>query len=66
MMYSILIVACLQAAPTDCRTYDQPVSGLSPIPTIAYVQAQALVAEWLAKHPAFKLRSFTLESGRSA
>lgn len=34
MIHTLIILACLAAEPTDCRTYEQPVSGLSAVPTM--------------------------------
>jgi hypothetical protein len=53
-------------APTDCRVYEQPVTELSANPSTAFIQAQSLVAQWLDKHPGFKLDRWHLEPGRGA
>ena len=72
MLYTIVIVACFSTATipagvlTDCRTYEQPATELSMLPTVAYIQAQTLVAQWGAKHPTRKVKSFTLLPGRGA
>lgn len=66
MIYSLIITICSIAAPTDCRTYEQPASGLSANPSVAFVEAQAIVAEWMERHPGFELRAWYLEPGRGA
>ena len=66
MLYSLVISVCLISAPTDCRSYEQPVTELSSNPSTAFIQAQALVAQWLEKHPGFKLARWRLEPGRGA
>ena len=48
MLYALVISVCLIADPDDCRTYEQPVIELSANPSTAFVQAQALVAKWMA------------------
>jgi len=49
-----------------CRVYEQPVTELSANPSTAFVQAQALVAQWMDKHPGFTLDTWRLEPGRGA
>lgn len=66
MLYTILITACLVSAPAECRTYEQPATELSAMPVTAYVQAQALVAQWLERHPGKRLGGFVLLPGRGA
>lgn len=66
MIYTAIIVACLVADPTDCRTYEQPLTELSANPGIAFVQAQAQVAQWFQMHRGFTFESFRLEPGRGA
>lgn len=36
------------------------------VPTTAYVQSQAIVAEWLGRHPGLVLRAFQVMPGRVA
>ena len=50
----------------NCRSYEQPVTELSSNPSTAFIQAQSLVAQWLEKHPGFKLARWRLEPGRGA
>lgn len=66
MLYSLLITVCIAATPTDCRVYEQPVTELSANPSTAFIQAQSLVAQWMEKHPGFKLDRWRLEPGRGA
>jgi hypothetical protein len=66
MIHTLIILACLATEPTDCRTYEQPVAGLSALPTAAYVQSQAIVAAWLGRHPGLVLRAFQVLPGRGA
>jgi len=54
------------SAPTDCRSYEQPVTELSSNPSTAFIQAQTLVAQWMEKHPGFRLARWRLEPGRGA
>jgi hypothetical protein len=66
MLYTLLITVCLAGAPSDCRDYEQPVTEMSANPSMAFVQAQALVAQWMEKHPGFELSRWRLEPGRGA
>jgi hypothetical protein len=66
MLYSLIISVCMVGTPTDCRVYEQPVTELSANPSTAFIQAQALVAQWMDKHPGFKLARWRLEPGRGA
>jgi hypothetical protein len=66
MLYSLFISVCMIATPTDCRVYEQPVTELSANPSTAFIQAQALVAQWMDKHPGFTLDTWRLEPGRGA
>jgi hypothetical protein len=66
MLYSLVITVCLAHAPLDCRIYEQPVTELSANPSTAFIQAQTLVAQWMDKHPSFKLNRWRLEPGRGA
>jgi hypothetical protein len=66
MLYSLVISVCMISTPTDCRSYEQPVTDLSSNPSIAFIQAQSLVAQWLEKHPGVKLARWRLEPGRGA
>ena len=66
MLYTLLITVCLAGAPADCRDYEQPVTELSANPSMAFIQAQTLVAQWMEKHPGFELDRWRLEPGRGA
>lgn len=66
MLYSLIISVCMISTPTDCRSYEQPVTELSSNPATAFIQAQALVAQWMDRHPGFKLDRWRLEPGRGA
>jgi hypothetical protein len=66
MLYALIISVCLIAHPEDCRTYEQPVTDLSANPSMAFVEAQCLVAKWMEPRPYFKLVSFRLRPGRGA
>lgn len=66
MFYSLTIIACLVSAPTDCRNYDQPASGLSANPSAAYVEAQSLVVKWIDQHPGLTVKSWRLHAGQDA
>lgn len=66
MLYTLLITVCLAGAPADCRDYEQPVTELSANPSTAFIQAQTLVAQWMEKHPGFKLNRWRLAPGRGA
>lgn len=66
MLYSLVISVCMVSTPTDCRIYEQPVTELSANPSTAFIQAQSLVAQWMDKHPGFKLARWRLEPGRGA
>jgi hypothetical protein len=66
MLYALVIFVCLVAQPNDCRVYEQPVTDLSANPSAAFVQAQAIVAQWMEKYPGFKLTSWRLKPGRGA
>jgi hypothetical protein len=66
MLYSLVISVCMVSAPTDCRSYEQPVTELSANPSTAFIQAQSLVAQWLEKHPGVRLSRWRLEPGRGA
>ena len=66
MIYSLMISVCMLSTPSECRSYEQPVTELSANPSIAFVQAQTLVAQWMEKHPGFKLAKWRLEPGRGA
>jgi hypothetical protein len=66
MLYSLVISVCMVSTPTDCRVYEQPVTELSANPSTAFIQAQTLVAQWMDKHPGFKLDTWRLEPGRGA
>lgn len=66
MLYALVISACLIADPHDCRMYEQPATELSADPSLAFVQAQALVAQWTKQHPSFRLVRWRLEPGRGA
>lgn len=62
-LYAIIFTACLAAEP--CVVKEQYVN-LSPMPSTAYVQAQALVASWLNEHPGWRVPAWRLEPGRGA
>ena len=66
MLYSLIISVCMGAAPAECQVYEQPVTELSANPSTAYMQAQALVAEWMNKHPGLMVDRWRLEPGRGA
>jgi hypothetical protein len=66
MIYSILITICLATAPTDCRTYEQPMPPLPAHPAARFVEAQVYVAQWMEQHPAFRLKAWRIEPGRGA
>jgi hypothetical protein len=66
MLYALVISVCLIADPDDCRVYEQPVIELSANPSSAFVQEQALVAQWIDQHPNFKLVGWRLRPGRGA
>lgn len=66
MIYSLMISVCMLSAPSDCRSYEQPVTELSANPSMAFIQAQTLVAQWMEKHPGFRLSNWRLEPGRGA
>ncbi|HEY3144705.1 MAG TPA: hypothetical protein VGJ75_00070 [Dongiaceae bacterium] len=66
MLYALIISVCLIADPDDCRVYEQPVIELSANPSSAYVQGQALVAQWIDQHPKLKLVGWRLRPGRGA
>ena len=66
MLYVLVISVCLIADPDDCRVYEQPVTELSANPSMAFVQAQALVAKWIDQHPHFSLVGWRLKRGREA
>ena len=40
MLYSLVISVCMISTPTDCRSYEQPVTELSSNPSTAFIQAQ--------------------------
>lgn len=66
MLYSLIISVCMGGAPSDCQVYEQPVTELSANPSTAFIRAQALVAQWMDKHPGLTVDSWRLEPGRGA
>ena len=65
MLYTAVLVACLAATPTDCRTHEMLIEA-SAIPTAAFIEAQSRAAEWLAEHPGLAQQSLTIRPGRAA
>jgi hypothetical protein len=65
-MFAIVFTACwVSTQPAGCVTKEHYVS-LSPMPSTNYVQAQAWIADWLAKHPGWCVPKWRVESGRGA
>jgi hypothetical protein len=64
VIWSAILVACMVSAPADCRTHEMLVT--SPMPTAAYIEAQARAAEWLAQHPDLRQIRLTIRPGRTA
>lgn len=61
--YSVLLIACLISAPAQCQTHEIILQA-SPIPTTAFVEAQAKAGAWLALHPGLTIKGLTLRPGR--
>lgn len=64
MIWTILLIACSNIEPTDCRQYPILAHDLSLMPTTQYIEAQQVVAEWLAFHPSLYMKSFTVTPGQ--
>ena len=66
MVYSLIITICALSAPDKCQLYEQTVTELSPSPSMAFVEAQAILAQWMEQHPGFKLQRWRLKPGQGA
>ena len=66
MVYTILLVVCLAGSARPCEVREQIVHDLSAHPAMAYVQAQARVAQWLEDHPRYVVQRWSVKPGRSA
>ncbi|HVJ42381.1 MAG TPA: hypothetical protein VM639_12840 [Dongiaceae bacterium] len=64
MLYSLVITLCAISAPDRCDTYEQPLDQLSLNPSMAFIQAQGYLANWLQDHPGQRLQRWHLEPGR--
>ena len=51
-------------APRPCELREQVVQDLGAHPGKAFLQAQALVAEWIAAHPGYVVQRWRLLPGR--
>ena len=59
-----VLVACLLAAPTDCRTVE--ILLLEPSSVGQFIEAQTRAADWLSKHPGMAVKTLTVLPGRGA
>ena len=65
MTYTLIMVVCLTAEPTYCQTRERAIEA-SPDQTTAYLEAQSMIAVWLAEHTRHYLKSMQLLPGRGA
>ena len=65
MTYTLIMVVCLIAEPADCQIRERAIQA-SPDKTIAYLEAQSMIAVWLAEHTRHYLKSMQLLPGRGA
>jgi hypothetical protein len=66
-VYTAILLACAIVSPklADCQTHEMRFeAGANPV--AAVIVAQAMSAEWLAKHPGMKPVRLTIRSGIGA
>jgi len=63
MLYSLIITLCAINAPDKCEVHEQMLDQLSPSPSMAFVEAQGYLAQWLQQYPDLKLQRWRLEPG---
>ena len=66
MVYTIVLIVCLVGGPQSCEEREQIAHGLAAHPSMAFIQAQTLVAQWLDEHPGLVVRRRSLKPGRGA
>jgi hypothetical protein len=66
MLYTIVLVVCLGGASDRCEVREQIAHDLAAHPSMAFVQAQGLVAQWLEEHPGYSVQRWSLRPGRGA
>jgi hypothetical protein len=64
-IYTVMILACLQGAPTDCKTHERTIEA-SAVPTTAFKDAENYVARWTVEHPAWRVVRWRMVNGRPA
>lgn len=65
MTYTLIMIVCLTIEPTKCQTRERVIQA-SPDKTIAYLEAQSMIAVWLAEHTRHYLKAMQLLPGRGA
>lgn len=65
MTYTFIMVVCLIAEPNVCQTHERAIEA-SADKQIAYLEAQSMIAVWLADHTRHYLKSMQLLPGRGA
>lgn len=63
MIFTIYITACLISNPTHCAHFETQARDLSTNPTIQYIQAQSIVANFMQWHPSYHLEKFRVLEG---
>lgn len=63
-MFTAILLACLIAAPADCRSVEFILIEQMPQPQ--FLEAQTRAGEWLAQHPGMSKKSLRVVPGRAA
>lgn len=66
MLYTLVLLVCMSGSSQNCEVREQVVQDLAPMPTTAFIQAQALVANWIDEHPGYEVKSWRMQRGRGA
>jgi hypothetical protein len=66
MLYTLVLLICLSDAPVRCELLEERVENLGIHPGRAFLQAQALVAQWEQAHPGYVVRRWHMLPGRGA
>jgi hypothetical protein len=67
VVYTLLLVVCLSGSSSNsCEVREQIAHDLSAHPGQAFIQAQALVAQWTGEHPGYVVQRWSMKPGRGA
>ena len=66
MLYTLVMLVCLANDPRPCEVHEEMVGDLAMNPSAAFMQAQPLVARWVATHPGYEVQRWRLLPGRGA